>query len=190
MVGWHNTRLHMGLLHVRHVVGVVAMLDLLWVDIHSLLSRRERCLWGLRVWPWGHRRWCGCQGRIHLLLWRLVSQVEGLGCCCCCCCCLRVLWVLDWAGSWMARRASMLWSTLLCLACRRGRGLRVLRVRVQGGTRVGVLLRHWPWRHIHGVCLLWVLCSRGRDETGLAMRGRRHHPGTALHHWTEHMLCL
>lgn len=63
------------------------------------------------------------------------------------CCCLWVLWVLDWAGSWMARRASMLWSTLLCLACRRGRGLRVLRVRVQGGTRVGVLLRHWPWRH-------------------------------------------
>lgn len=42
----------------------------------------------------------------------------------------------------------MLWgSTLLALACRRGRGLGVLWVRVQGGTGVGVLLRHWPWRH-------------------------------------------
>lgn len=85
--------------------------------------------------------------------------MEGLGCCCCCCC-LLVLLVLNWAGSWVARRTSMLrGTTLLCLASRRSRGLGVLWVRVQGGAVVGVLLRHRPWRHIHGVCLLWVLCS-------------------------------
>lgn len=80
--------------------------------------------------------------------------------CCCRCCCLLVLRVLDWAGSWVTRWTSMLWrTTLLGLASRRSRRLGVLRVRVQGGTGVGVLLRHWTWRHIHGVCLLWVLCS-------------------------------
>lgn len=64
------------------------------------------------------------------------------------CCCLLVLWVLDWAGSWVARRTSMLWrTTLLGLACRRGRGLGVLCVGVQGGAGVGILLMHWPRRH-------------------------------------------
>lgn len=42
----------------------------------------------------------------------------------------------------------MLWgTTLLALACRCGRGLGVLWVRVQGGAGMGILLRHWPWRH-------------------------------------------
>lgn len=42
----------------------------------------------------------------------------------------------------------MLWgTTLLGLACRCGRGLGVLWVRVQGGAGMGILLRHWPWRH-------------------------------------------
>lgn len=159
MVRLHYTRLHMGLLHVCHVVVVVAVLHLLWVDIDRLLGRGERCLGRLRVGPRGHGGGSRGQGRIHLLLRGLVGQVEGLGCCCRCCC-LLVLLVLDWAGSWVVRRTSMLWgTTLLALACRRGRRLGVLWVRVQGGAGVGVLLRHWPWRHIHGVCLLWVLCS-------------------------------
>ena len=64
------------------------------------------------------------------------------------CCCLRVLWMLHWAGSRVVRRTPVLWGTaLLALACRRGRGLGVLWVGVQGGAGVGVLLRHWPWRH-------------------------------------------
>lgn len=85
--------------------------------------------------------------------------MEGLGCCRRCCR-LLVLRVLDWAGSWVARGTSMLRrTTLLALARRRSRGLGMLRVRVQGGAGMGVLLGHWPWRHIHGVCLLWVLCS-------------------------------
>lgn len=41
MVGWHDTRLHMGLLHVCHVVRIVAVLHLLRVDVDSLLSRGE-----------------------------------------------------------------------------------------------------------------------------------------------------
>lgn len=63
-------------------------------------------------------------------------------------------------------------------------------MRVQGSAWVGVLLGHRPCRHIHGVCLLWVLRSCGRDQAGLAMCGWSHHPGTALHYWTEHMLRL
>lgn len=64
------------------------------------------------------------------------------------CRCLLVLLVLDWAGSWVARRTPVLWGpTLLGLACRRGRRLGVLRVGVQGGAWVGILLRHWPLRH-------------------------------------------
>lgn len=54
MVRWHHTRLHMGLLHVCHVVMVVAVLDLLWVDIDRLLGRGVRCLGRLRVGPRGH----------------------------------------------------------------------------------------------------------------------------------------
>lgn len=116
--------------------------------------------------------------------------MEGLGCCSCCCC-LWVLWVLDWAGSRVAGRPPMLrWTTLLSLARGRGRRLGVLRVGVQGSAWVRVLLGHRTCRHIHGVCLLWVLCSGGRDQAGLAMCGRSHHPGTALHYWTEHMLRL
>lgn len=50
----------------------------------------------------------------------------------------------------------MLWgATLLGLACRCGRGLGVLWVRVQGGAGMGVLLRHRPWRHCD---------MRGRDS--------------------------
>lgn len=37
----HYARLHVGLLHVCHVVGVVAVLHLLWVDINRLLGRGE-----------------------------------------------------------------------------------------------------------------------------------------------------
>lgn len=159
MVRWHHTGLHMGLLHMCHVVVVVAVLHLLWVDIDRLLGRGKRCLGRLRVWPWGHGGGRGGQSRVHLLLRGLVGQMEGLGCCCRCCC-LLVLRVLDWTRSWVARRTPMLWrATLLGLACRRGRRLGVLWMRVQGCARVGVLLRHWPRRHIHGVCLLWVLCS-------------------------------
>lgn len=159
MVGLHHTRLHMGLLHVRHVIVVVAVLHLLRVDIDGLLGRGERCLGRLGVGARGHGGRGGGQGRIHLLLLGLVGQVEGLGCGRRCCR-LLVLLVLDRTGSWVVRRTSMLlWTTLLALACRCGRGLGVLRVRVQGGVGVGVLLRHWPLRHIHGVCLLWVLCS-------------------------------
>lgn len=190
MVRWHHARLHMSLLHVCHVVVVVAVLHLLRVDVDRLLGRGERCLGGLRVGPWGHGGGSGSQGGVHLLLRWLVGQVEGLSCCCRCCC-LRVLWVLDWASSWVAWRTSMLRRTpLLALTCGRSRGLWVLWMRVQGGTGVRVLLRHRPWRHIHGVCLLRVLCSGGRDEAGLSMRGRRHHPGTALHYRTEDMLRL
>lgn len=54
MMGWHNTRLHMGLLHMCHVVRIVAVLHLLRVDVDSLLGRGERGLGGLRVGPWGH----------------------------------------------------------------------------------------------------------------------------------------
>lgn len=54
VVRWHHTRLHMGLLHVRHVVVVVAVLHLLRVDVDGLLGRGERCLWRLRVGPRGH----------------------------------------------------------------------------------------------------------------------------------------
>lgn len=53
VVRGHYTRLHM-LLHMCHVVGVVAVLHLLWVDIDSLLGRGERCLGRLRIWPRGH----------------------------------------------------------------------------------------------------------------------------------------
>lgn len=42
------------LLHVSHVVGVVAVLHLLRVDVHGLLSRRERCLGRLWVGPRRH----------------------------------------------------------------------------------------------------------------------------------------
>lgn len=186
----HHARLHMGLLHVCHVVVVVAVLHLLRVDVDGLLGRGERCLGRLRVGPWGHGGGRGGQSRVHLLLRGLVGQVERLGRCSRCCC-LLVLRVLDWAGCRVAWRSSVLWgTTLLGLACGCGRRLGVLWVGVQGGARVGVLLRHRPWRHIHGVCLLWVLCSGGGDEAGLAMGGRCHHPGTALHHWTEHMLRL
>lgn len=65
-------------------------------------------------------------------------------------CCLLVLLMLDWTGSWMTGRTTMLWRPpLLGLACRGCRGLWVLWVWVQGGTRVWILLRHWPWRHFH-----------------------------------------
>lgn len=75
--------------------------------------------------------------------------------------------------------------SLLALSCGCGRGLRVLGVRVQRGAVVRVLLRYGAWRHIHGVCLLGVLRAGG-----LSVCGRSHHPGTALHHWTEHVLRL
>lgn len=186
----HHAGLHMGLLHVCHVVVVVAVLHLLRVDVDRLLGRRERCLGGLRVGPRGHGGGRGSQSRVHLLLRGLVGQVEGLGRCRRRCR-LLVLLVLDWASSRVAGGTPVLRGTsLLGLARRRGRGLGMLRVRVQGGAGVGVLLRHWPRRHIHGVCLLRVLCGRGRNEARLAMRGRRHHPGAALHHRTEHMLRL
>lgn len=190
VVGRHDARLHMGLLNVRHVVVVVAVLHLLRVDVDGLLGGGERCLGGLGVGAWGHGGGCGGQGRVHLLLRTLVGQVESLGCCCCCCD-LLVLWVLDRAGCWVALRAAVLWrAALLALACGRGGGLRVLRVGVQGGTGVRVLLRHRPWRHIHGVCLLRVLRSGGRHQARLTMRRRSNHPGAALHHWAEHMLGL
>lgn len=65
-------------------------------------------------------------------------------------CCLLVLLVLDWTGSRVTGRTAVLWRPpLLGLACRGCRGLWVLWVWVQGGARVGVLLRHWPWRHCH-----------------------------------------
>lgn len=62
-----------------HVVVVVAMLHLLWVDVDSLLGGGERCLGGLRVGAGGHGRGRGGQSRVHLLLRGLVGQVEGLG---------------------------------------------------------------------------------------------------------------
>ena len=64
------------------MVVVVAVLHLLRVDIDRLLGRGERCLGTLRVGPRGHRGGRGGQSRVHLLLRRLVGQVEGLGCCC------------------------------------------------------------------------------------------------------------
>lgn len=189
VVGLHQTRLHMGLLYVGHVVVVVSVLHLLGVDVDRLLGRGERGLGGLWVGPRGHGGGSGGQGRVHLLLLGLVGQVEGLGCCCRGC--LLVLGVLHWAGSGVVLRASvLLGAPLLALACRRGRGLGVLLVRVQSGVGVGVLLRHWPWRHIHGVCLLRVLCGGGGHQGGLAVCGGGHHPGTALHDRTKYMLSL
>lgn len=70
------------LLHVRHVVVVVAVLHLLWVDIDRLLGWGEWCLGRLRVGARGHGRGRGGQSRVHLLLRRLIGQVQGLGCCC------------------------------------------------------------------------------------------------------------
>lgn len=120
------------------------------------------------------------QSRVHLLLRGLVGQVEGLGCCRCVgggsririrCytdatgaqrqkaltrCCLLVLLVLDRTGGRMAGRTAVLWGAPLLGLARGGcRGLWVLWVWVQGGTRVWVLLRHWPWRH----------CSTERNQT-------------------------
>lgn len=62
VVRGHNPRLHVGLLHVSHVVGVVAVLHLRRVDVDSLLGRGEGGLWGLRVGPRGHGGWGGSQG--------------------------------------------------------------------------------------------------------------------------------
>lgn len=71
-------------------------------------------------------------------------------------CCLLVLLVLDRTGGRMAGRTAVLWGPPLLGLARGGcRGLWVLWVWVQGGTRVWVLLRHWPWRH----------CSTERKQT-------------------------
>lgn len=67
------------LLHVRHVVVVVAVLHLLRVDVDGLLGGGEGGLGGLRVGARGHGGGRGRQGRVHLLLRGLVGQVEGLG---------------------------------------------------------------------------------------------------------------
>lgn len=72
------------LLYVCHVVVVVAVLHLLWVDIDGRLGGGEGCLGRLRIGPRGHGGRSGGQGRIHLLLLGLVGQVEGLRCCCRC----------------------------------------------------------------------------------------------------------
>lgn len=70
--------------------------------------------------------------------------------------CLLVLLVLDWTGRRVAGRTAVLRRPpLLGLARGCCGGLWVLWVRVQGGTRVWVLLRHWPWRH----------CSTERNKT-------------------------
>lgn len=129
VVRWDDTGLHMGLLHMCHMVGVVAMLHLLSVNVDRLLSRGERRLGRLRVRRHGGGR--RGQGRVNLLLWGGVGQMESLGCCRRCCCCLLVLRMLDWAGCRVAWRAAMLRrAALLGLASRGGRGLGVLRVRV------------------------------------------------------------
>lgn len=185
VVRGHDPRLHMGLLHVGHVVGVVAVLDLRRMDVDGLLGRGEGGLGGLRVGPRGHGGRGGGQSRVHLLLWGLVGQVQGL-CCCGRRCSLWVLGVLHWAGGGVVGGSAVLGrSTLLALSRGRGRGLGVLRMGVQGGAVVRVLLRHGAWRHIHGVCLLRVLRAGG-----LSVSGRGHHPGAALHHRTEDVLRL
>lgn len=126
------------LLYMSHMVRVVPMLHLLGVNVY-LLGRLETALRGLRVRAWGHRRWGGSKGRVHLLLLG-VAQVHGLGWV------ARrlVLRMLD--GAWGRVAASML-GTLLGLPCRGGRGLRVLRVGVQGGAWVGKLLWNGSCRH-------------------------------------------
>ncbi len=124
---------------MSHMVRIIPMLHLLWVDVESLLSRGETGLRRLRVGAGGHGRRGGCQGVHLLLLW--VSQMDGLGCSGRC----LVLRMLNGAGSRVA--ASML-ITLLQLSCRGGRGLRVLRMRVKGRAWVGKLLRNrgrWRW---------------------------------------------
>jgi len=60
---------------------------------------------------------------------------------------LLVLGVLHGAGGRVAGGPAVLPAPLLGLARGRGRGLRVLRVGVQGGVGVGVLLGHGPRRH-------------------------------------------
>lgn len=40
------------------------------------------------------------------------------------------------------------------------------------------------------MCLFLVLRGGGGDEARLAVRVWRHHPGIALHYWTEDMLRL
>lgn len=124
---------------MSHMARVVPMLHLLGVNVHSLLGGGKTGLRGLRVWAWGHRGWGGCKGRVHLLLWR-VAQVHGLG------------WVsrplvLGMLNRARGRVAASMLGALLRLSCRGGRGLRVLRVVVQGGARVGKLLRNRSWRH-------------------------------------------
>lgn len=116
---------------MSHMVRVVPMLHLLGVDVDGLLSRGEAGLRGLWVGAGGHGGRGGSQGRVHLLLW-WVAQVHGLGC-------SLVLGMLNGAGGRMA--ASVL-VTLLRLSCRGGRGLRVLRMRMQGRAWVGKLLRN------------------------------------------------
>lgn len=66
------------LLHVGHVVVVVAVLHLLRVDVDGLLGRREGRLRGLRVGARRHGRRRRGQSGVHGLL-RLVGQVKGLG---------------------------------------------------------------------------------------------------------------
>lgn len=105
------------------------MLHLLRVDVDGLLGRGEAGLGRLRVGSRGHGGRGGRQGRVHLLLGR-VAQVQGG---------LRglVRRVLHGAGR---RVAAPVLPALLALARGGGGGLRVLRVGVQRGTRVWVLL--------------------------------------------------
>lgn len=182
MMCGHHPCLHVSLLHMSHVVRVVPMLNLR-MNVYGLLGRGETALRGLWVGAWGHRRWGVSQGRVHLLLLR-VAQVHGLGCCCGSCC--LVLGMLNGA---MGRVATSLLVTLLRLSCWGCRGLRVLRVGVQGGAWVGELLMN-GCRHIHSMRLLTILSGGGGHQVGLSMGRRGEHPCTALDNGAEHVLGL